>query len=769
MRRAILLIIIMLFTASLVFAVAEPIGEVTDYAFSTMTATTSGVGTNSINQDIWYVFTAPGDGWIDVDLCGSGFDTKLEIYDDCIPTTSLAYNDNGCYTRALQSSLEDVAVLNGEDYYIQVGGYSSNAGFGDITLVFTPIPTTPLFVVTPTTFDFGTVNITETSADLSWTPGATEELWDVEWGYAGYGGGGSGVLGTQTGLTSPAYALTGLSSGTSYDWYVRSDYGSRFVSAWVGPESFTTEINWFCATYTICLTDDNGDGWNGGVVDVFVNGILRYDDLTLASGAGPECFYFEVGVFELITTVYTAGEWPEENEYYILNQFMVEVGSDGVGGTVPVGISDPIITCPQQPDLAISPYSLIFGGVIDGNCSGTQAFSISNIGGGTLDVTGTALGGTHASAYVMVDPNSYPISLASGQSLPLPITVDFCPPSPDSYFDVYLEVTSVYEVRTAVLSGVGITGNDPLCSSTETIFSQVADITNWNSRTSELVPGYGLDYKAFDNYSVLTDITNIHFWGLQLIYNASFGPGSTENPTQFLIEFWNDDGASFPDNSGAPVYSELVTLTGTPLVDVGGYFLWEWNYTFATPVTLQDGWVSIQGQTSSVIPDEDNWFMWMSSKMNTDGDLRSVQWTGTAWTDPPAVYDFGLCLTSVPQPDPPANVLIEVFPGTDEVVVSWDYVGGLVYTVYSDVDPYEAFATVEGSGIAAESLTISPIPVNDNFYKVTADYAPPADTGTNKKASSEVNENVSAPVKRDKKVFDSNTKIDKRTLGLTIE
>jgi hypothetical protein len=33
--------------------------------------------------------------------------------------------------------------------------------------------------------------------------------------------------------------------------------------------------------YQVSLTDDYGDGWNGGLLDVFVNGSLVYDDLTV--------------------------------------------------------------------------------------------------------------------------------------------------------------------------------------------------------------------------------------------------------------------------------------------------------------------------------------------------------------------------------------------------------------------------------------------------------------------------------------------------------
>ena len=69
--------------------------------------------------------------------------------------------------------------------------------------------------------------------------------------------------------------------------------------------------------YTICLEDSYGDGWNGGVVDVYVNGELIYDDLTIQTGPGPECYPIPVMSGDVIETDYTPGDWPEENYYEI--------------------------------------------------------------------------------------------------------------------------------------------------------------------------------------------------------------------------------------------------------------------------------------------------------------------------------------------------------------------------------------------------------------------------------------------------------------------
>ncbi|MBW6514606.1 MAG: T9SS type A sorting domain-containing protein [Candidatus Syntrophosphaera sp.] len=91
-------------------------------------------------------------------------------------------------------------------------------------------------------------------------------------------------------------------------------------------------------TYTVNLWDDYGDGWNGGLLDVFVNGILVLDDITLASGAGPATYTFTANAGDEIATIYTAGSWAYENWYEILDPVLAVIATDGFGGVVPQGI-----------------------------------------------------------------------------------------------------------------------------------------------------------------------------------------------------------------------------------------------------------------------------------------------------------------------------------------------------------------------------------------------------------------------------------------------
>ena len=92
------------------------------------------------------------------------------------------------------------------------------------------------------------------------------------------------------------------------------------------------------ADFTITLTDDYGDGWNGGMLDVIVNGTVVLDDITIVSGSGPESHTFAVNNDDSVYVDYTASGWPEENAYYVYDNGGGLVVSSGDGGVVPTDV-----------------------------------------------------------------------------------------------------------------------------------------------------------------------------------------------------------------------------------------------------------------------------------------------------------------------------------------------------------------------------------------------------------------------------------------------
>ena len=120
-------------------------------------------------------------------------------------------------------------------------------------------------------------NTTETGTDVSWTD-AGGTTWDLEYGAVGFSP-GTGTLLSNIG-TSTDYELSGLSSGTEYDIYVREHCsGNGLKSGWIGPYSFLTLT---CGEETLPYTEDFENG--GAFPSCWVN--LSSDDRNLSVWSG---------------------------------------------------------------------------------------------------------------------------------------------------------------------------------------------------------------------------------------------------------------------------------------------------------------------------------------------------------------------------------------------------------------------------------------------------------------------------------------------------
>ncbi len=85
--------------------------------------------TGSTSPDVVYSFTPAADMFINVDLCGSAYDTKTYIYDAAMNVVGCNddfYYDDTCgyYT----SRIEGAALTGGTVYYIVVDGYGGDCG-----------------------------------------------------------------------------------------------------------------------------------------------------------------------------------------------------------------------------------------------------------------------------------------------------------------------------------------------------------------------------------------------------------------------------------------------------------------------------------------------------------------------------------------------------------------------------------------------------------------------------------------------------------------
>ncbi|MCB5287590.1 MAG: choice-of-anchor J domain-containing protein, partial [Candidatus Cloacimonetes bacterium] len=138
-------------------------------------------------------------------------------------------------------------------YYIGIQGWMSNAtaswyvSLDDITIDVAPA------VIAPSALT--NTNIDGDSADLGWTENNTPAAaaWKIKYGPVGFDVDTQGTL-INTVASNP-YPLTGLSSSTSYDWYVLSVTGAG-SSTWAGPATFRTAQ----IPATLPLTE----GWESG-------------------------------------------------------------------------------------------------------------------------------------------------------------------------------------------------------------------------------------------------------------------------------------------------------------------------------------------------------------------------------------------------------------------------------------------------------------------------------------------------------------------------
>ncbi len=182
------------------------------------------------NFGYWIKVTMPASGAMKI--TNSGTSVGMVILDAC------SGNEIYCANNNLPATLSLTGFNASTDYWFYFWK-DGQAGSADICFEDIPCPF-PTSLVSS--------NITDTSADLSWTPGATETTWNIEYGPTGYTQGTGTVI---SGVTTNPYTLSGLSASTSYDWYIQADCGAD-KSPWSGPNTFiTTPPNDLCANATL--------------------------------------------------------------------------------------------------------------------------------------------------------------------------------------------------------------------------------------------------------------------------------------------------------------------------------------------------------------------------------------------------------------------------------------------------------------------------------------------------------------------------------------
>lgn len=184
-------------------------------------------------NDVVYAYTAAANGVINVTMTPTATYSGIFVYNSCanIGVSCIAgLGNSGTGVRNF-----DVTVTAGTTYYIVISTWASPQTTG-YTLTLQTVNCPP-----PTTLN--ATGISQNGANISWAnPGAA-----TSWEYVVQSAGsaiptGAGTQ-TNSNTTNP---ISGLTSGTNYQFYVRADCGNGTFSAWSGPYLFSTAAN-YCA------------------------------------------------------------------------------------------------------------------------------------------------------------------------------------------------------------------------------------------------------------------------------------------------------------------------------------------------------------------------------------------------------------------------------------------------------------------------------------------------------------------------------------------
>ncbi|NJM80329.1 MAG: hypothetical protein HC854_13260 [Flavobacterium sp.] len=223
-----------------------------------------GGGTNYLaSNEVVYEFIPTFSGNVSITSTPIQNNSSLFVYSSCanIGVTCLAgvANNNNA-----PRQITGFPVIAGQSYFIVISSSSAVASI-NYTLVIQRES-----CVAPDNLAIN--NLSNTSVQLTWGNPSGATSWQVVNQLQGLGiPSGAGT----TTSNNTAYSVTGLTPGTSYEYWVRADCNDGTFSLWSGPFTYTTTL---CpptqqCNYIFELTDTGGNGWQGNTMRVSQNGV----------------------------------------------------------------------------------------------------------------------------------------------------------------------------------------------------------------------------------------------------------------------------------------------------------------------------------------------------------------------------------------------------------------------------------------------------------------------------------------------------------------
>ena len=181
-----------------------------------------GCDTGTGNRGYYISFTAPASG--NIKISHNGSNNEFRIIDNCATGTQIECGN-------LASGQVISGLTPSSNYIMTIWKDSFNSLTTD-EFCFSEVT-----CLSPSNLTVS--NLQSTSADLGWTPGGSgESSWEIEYGLDGFTQG----TGTTVSPATNPQSITGLTSNTGYDYYVRANCGGGDFSEWSGPFNFTTSV-----------------------------------------------------------------------------------------------------------------------------------------------------------------------------------------------------------------------------------------------------------------------------------------------------------------------------------------------------------------------------------------------------------------------------------------------------------------------------------------------------------------------------------------------
>lgn len=175
----------------------------------------------------------------------------------------------------------DLSTVGSHDLDLYIGSANDNGCNDSLSFAFTTVA-----CQAPTALN--SFNITNTSADVSWTENNSATSWQIEYGISGFTQGN----GTFTVVTNDTATLSSLTTYQEYDFYVRSICGIGDTSNWSTGSTFLVGLP-LAGTYTIDSSLSAG-----------ASNFLSFSDFATIAN--------DVGVSATVTVNVAAGEYNDQ-------------------------------------------------------------------------------------------------------------------------------------------------------------------------------------------------------------------------------------------------------------------------------------------------------------------------------------------------------------------------------------------------------------------------------------------------------------------------